>query len=103
MVEEKTALILIIIGGIFALLSGLYSIVAGKALISTLTNGAIFGGTTGSTLRITGVIGLIGGIIALTGASRRERNMALVGGILGLIAPCGLSILAIIGALLFKK
>ncbi|NOZ31259.1 MAG: hypothetical protein GXO68_04860 [Crenarchaeota archaeon] len=103
MEKEKIALILIIIGGLFALLSGLYSITAGKALVSTLTNGAIFGETTGTTLRIMGVIGLIGGIIALAGASRKERNLALIGGILGLIAPCGLSILAIIGALLFER
>ncbi|MCE4622327.1 MAG: hypothetical protein F7B19_03325 [Desulfurococcales archaeon] len=103
MEKEKIALVLIIIGGLFALISGLYSITAGKAVISTLTNGAIFGGTTGTTLRIMGVIGVIGGIITLAGGSRKARNLALIGGILGLIAPCGLSILAIIGALLLER
>lgn len=103
MERETIAVILIAIGGLFAIVSGVYSITAEKALISTLTQGAFFGGVTGSLIRGMGIVGFIGGVISLIGVSRRERAVALLGGIIGLIAPCGLSLLAVIGALLLGE
>ncbi len=95
--------ILAVIGALLALLSGLYSVFADKPLIAALTNGAILGGLGGSQLDVMGVVGVFGGILALASAVAGLWLGVVVGGILGLIAPCGLAILAIIGGILMKK
>ena len=101
--NSKIGAVLVVIGGLLALLSGIYSIVADQPLVARLTGGTILGGLHGSSLDAMGVVGLIGGLVALASALRSSWLGSLLGGLLGLAAPCGLALLAIIGAILMKK
>ncbi len=93
----ETWKVLVAIGGLLALLAGLASIATGTPLAQTL-----FGVTLveGSIVRVMGVIGLVGGLTSLYSLRDGNPKLGLVGGVLGLLAPCGLSILAVIGGVL---
>ena len=91
---------LVIIGALFAIIAGLSSIVIGKPLITLLTGIVI---VSGNILPYLGLIGIIGGLIAFYGLKKNDKLIVFVGGVLGLISPCGLSILAIIGSLMMPK
>lgn len=96
----ETWKILVAVGGVLALLAGLVSLATGTPLAEM-----IFGVTlvSGSIVRILGVIGVIGGLVALNGFRTGDAKQGLIGGVLGLLAPCGLSILAVIGGILGMK
>ncbi|MEB3861550.1 MAG: hypothetical protein GSR84_04930 [Desulfurococcales archaeon] len=86
--------ILVAIGGLLALLAGLASMATGAPLAQTLFGVTLVEGTT---VRVMGVIGLVGGLTSLYSLRDGNPKLGLVGGVLGLLAPCGLSILAVIG------
>lgn len=88
------------IGGILAVIAGIVSIATRKPLASHL-----FGLTLieGNILIITGLVALIGGLIALYYSYRGNGLYVIIGGILGLVAPCALSVLAIIGGYLMLR
>ena len=105
MIDVETPRILAYIGGMAAIVGGLTSIVAKKPLISILLGlaGVNFVPIEGGILLVLGFIGLIGGIAAIYFATRGDGAKAMIGGVLGLLAPCGLSILAIIGGYLMSR
>ncbi len=96
----ETWKILVAAGGVLALLAGIVSIVIGKPLAEML-----FGFTlvSGSIVRVLGVVGVIGGLVALNGFRTGDARQGLIGGVLGLLAPCGLAILAVIGGFMGMK
>ena len=76
------------------------SVITQKPLITHLTGISLI---EGSILLVTGVIAIIGGLIALYYSYRGNGLHVIVGGTLGLIAPCALSALAIIGGYLMLR
>jgi hypothetical protein len=88
------------IGGVLAVVSGAVSVITQKPLITHLTGISLI---EGSILLATGVIAIIGGLIALYFSYKGNGLYVIVGGILGLIAPCALSALAIIGGYLMLR
>ena len=88
------------IGGVLAVVSGAVSVITQKPLITHLTGISLI---EGGILLVTGVIAIIGGLIAIYYSYRGNGLYVIVGGILGLIAPCVLSILAIIGGYLMLR
>jgi len=88
------------IGGALAVVSGAVSAITQKPLITHLTGISLI---EGSILLVTGLIAIIGGLIAIYFSYRSIGLYVIVGGILGLIAPCALSVLAIIGGYLMLK
>ncbi len=88
------------IGGVLAVVFGAVSIITQKPLITHLTDISLI---EGSILLMTGVIAIIGGLIALYFSYRGNGLCVIIGGILGLIAPCALSALAIIGGYLMLR
>jgi len=93
----ETWKILGIIGGIFALVAGVVSIATGVPLATKLFGLNL---VEGGIVKGMGIIGLIGGLLSLYSSSAGKASLLLLGGILGLLAPCGLSILAVIGGVL---
>jgi hypothetical protein len=91
---------LIIIGAVFAVIAGLTSITTGKPLITLLTGFTVISGDITPYL---GLIGFIGGLVALYGFKKNDKMIIFIGGVLGLLSPCGLSILTIIGSLMMPK
>lgn len=87
-------------GGILAIVAGIVSIATRKPLASY-----IFGLTLveGNVLIIMGLIGLLGGLVAIYYSYRGNGLYVIIGGILGLLAPCALSILAVIGGYLMLR
>ena len=88
------------IGGVLAVVSGAVSVITQKPLITHLTGISLI---EGSILLATGVIAIIGGLIALYYSYRGNGLYVIIGGILDLIAPCVLPILAIIGGYLMLR
>jgi hypothetical protein len=91
---------LIIIGAVFAVIAGLTSITTGKPLITLLTGFTVIAADITPYL---GLIGFIGGLTALYGFKIKSKETVFVGGVLGLIAPCALSILTVIGGLMLES
>ncbi|MEN2999766.1 MAG: hypothetical protein ABDH61_04245 [Acidilobaceae archaeon] len=89
-------------GGALAVVSGIVSITLQKPLISVLT-GISLGFIPASLLPVLGGIGIIGGLMALYFSYARAPLYVMIGGILGLAPPCGLSVLAIIGGYLMMR
>lgn len=87
-------------GGLLAIIAGLVSILTQRPLITHLTGITLI---EGSVLIITGLIALIGGLIAIYFSYRRIGLYVIIGGILGLLAPCVLSVIAIIGGYLMLR
>lgn len=98
----NTPQILGMVGGALAVVSGLVSLLTRKPLISHLT-GIELGFLSESLLPILGIVGILGGLIALYFSYTRVPMYVIIGGILGLAPPCGLSILAIIGGYLMMQ
>ncbi|MCE4601877.1 MAG: hypothetical protein F7B18_01700 [Desulfurococcales archaeon] len=90
----ETWRILVAIGGILALLAGLTSLATGTPLAEMLFGLNLVEGTI---VRVMGIIGIVGGLIALYAVQGSNPRLGLVGGVLGLLAPCGLAILAVVG------
>ncbi len=88
------------LGGVFAVLSGLISALTQKPTIYYITGAEPLAG---SILIVTGIIAIIGGLLVFYGASRNSYPQVILGGVLGLIAPCILSVLAIIGGFLMAR
>jgi glycerol-3-phosphate acyltransferase PlsY len=88
------------IGGALAVVSGTVSHSTQKPLIAYLTG---ISPIEGSILVWTGVIAMIGGLMALYFSYKGNGLYTIVGGILGLTAPCGLSVLAAIGGYLMLR
>jgi len=88
------------IGGALATIAGAVSVITQKPLITHLTGITL---VEGSILLLTGIIAIIGGLIALYFSYRNVGLYVIVGGVLGLIAPCALSILAVIGGYLILR
>jgi len=88
------------IGGVLAVISGAVSVITQKPLITHLTGISLI---ECSILLVTGVIAIIGGLIALYYSYRGNGLYVIVGGVPGLIAPCVLPALAIIGGYLMLR
>ncbi len=88
------------VGGILAVISGIVSVVTRKPLATHLFGLALI---EGNVLLVTGAIAIIGGLIALYYSYRGRGLYVVIGGILGLLAPCVLSVLAIIGGYLMLR
>ncbi len=93
------ARILAYLGGLFAIVSGLVSAATQKPMIYYIAGTAPL---SGSPLIATGIIAVIGGLLVFYGTSKNNPGQVIIGGILGLIAPCILSILAVIGGLMLR-
>ncbi|BAA80626.1 hypothetical protein APE_1626 [Aeropyrum pernix K1] len=102
----ETPKILAYLGGIFAIIAGLVSLATAVPLGSHLLEAA---GVieepiiSGSIVRLLGVVGIIGGVAAAYFAREENGQYVIAGGVLGLLAPCVLSILAIIGGYMMLK
>lgn len=90
----------IIIGGIIVLIASLVSITTREPLIDHLIKILLI---TGDAVIGLGIIGLIGSLTTLYGVYKNNWKYMVSGGILGLFAPCILSILSIIGGVLEIK
>jgi hypothetical protein len=88
------------IGGALAVVAGTVSTVTLKPLITHLTGISFI---EGSILVWLGHLGIIGGLVALYFAYKGNGLYTMIGGLLGLTAPCGLSILAVIGGYLMQR
>ncbi len=88
------------IGGALAVVSGAVSHSTQKPLITYLTGISLI---EGSILVWTGVIAMIGGLMALYFSYKGNGLYTMIGGVLGLTAPCVLSALAIIGGYLMQR
>jgi len=88
------------IGGVLAVIAGLVSAITQKPLATHLFGISL---VEGSLLIATGVIAIIGGLLAIYFSYKGNGLYVVVGGVLGLIAPCILSILAVIGGLLMMR
>lgn len=97
------ARVLVAIGSLAAVIAGLHSIITGEPVIAALTGGAFLGGLRGGVVEAMGVVGVLGGALALYSTYSGSWRGAVAGGILGLAAPCGLSLLAIIGGVLMRR
>lgn len=101
----ETGRLLAYIGGVGAIIAGATSILARKPLVSVLLGaiGVDFVPIEGSILIVLGVIGIAGGVIAIYSSTRGDAEKTMIGGAVGLLAPCGLSLLAVIGGYLMRK
>jgi hypothetical protein len=88
------------IGGALAVVAGTVSTVTLKPLITHLTGISLI---EGNILVWLGHLGIIGGLVALYFAYKGNGLYTMIGGLLGLTAPCGLSILAVIGGYLMQR
>ena len=85
------------LGGALAVVSGAVSHSFQKPLITYLTGISLI---EGYILVFAGLIAMIGGLMALYYSYKGNGQYVIVGGVLGLTAPCALSVLAIIGGYL---
>ncbi|QGA55242.1 hypothetical protein GFS03_11975 [Sulfolobus sp. E5-1-F] len=88
------------IGGIIALIASLVSIITREPLIDHLIRILLI---TGDAVIGLGIIGLIGSLTTIYGVYKNNWKYMVSGGIVGLFAPCILSILSIIGGILEIK
>ena len=89
-----------VLGGLLALVAGIVSIATRTPLITHLTGIEML---SGGVLVFLGSIGVVGGLLAVYGGAQSRPLHAIIGGILGLLAPCGLALLAIIGGVLLYR
>ena len=96
----ETGKVLALVGGLAAAVAGVVSISTSIPLVSHLL---IVAGVIesplieGDIVRLGGLIGLIGGVAAVYYTYKGDGTKVMAGGAAGLLAPCGLSLLAIIG------
>ncbi|QGA68031.1 hypothetical protein [Sulfolobus sp. E11-6] len=88
------------IGGIIALIASLVSIITREPLIDHLIRILLI---TGDAVIGLGIIGFIGSLTTIYGVYKNNWKYMVSGGIVGLFAPCILSILSIIGGILEIK
>jgi hypothetical protein len=88
------------IGGALAVVAGLVSTITKTPLITHLTGISLI---EGYILVWTGHIAIIGGLMALYFTYKGNGLYTIIGGVLGLTAPCGLSALAVIGGYLMQR
>lgn len=85
------------IGGLITIIASLTSIVTREPLINHLVK---ILAVSGDAVIGLGIIGLIGSIVTFYGVYKNDWKLMIEGGIVGLFAPCVLSILSIIGGLI---
>ncbi|WP_338599195.1 hypothetical protein V6M85_09460 [Sulfolobus tengchongensis] len=85
------------IGGIITLIASFISIITREPLIDHLVKILLI---TGDVVIGLGIVGLIGSLTTLYGVYKSDWKYMISGSILGLFAPCILSILGIIGGAL---
>jgi hypothetical protein len=103
MVSPKS---LAIVGGILAVIAGLVSLGTAEPLVSHLLKAAGLIGEplfSGTFVRVLGVIGLAGGAGAIYFANKGDGAKTMAAGVAGLLAPCGLAVLSIIGGYMMQK
>jgi hypothetical protein len=91
---------LAVAGGVLAAVAGVVSIATQVPLITHLAGAEL---VSGPVLIPLGALGILGGLLALYGGLRAKPGYAVMGGALGLLAPCGLSLLAVIGGALMRR
>ena len=92
--------LLVVIGGLAAAVSGFASIATGTPLGERLLGINL---VEGSIVRVMGAVGVFGGVLSLYSAARGNARLGLLGGLLGLLAPCALSLLAVAGGLIGSR
>lgn len=88
------------IGGIITLIASVTSIATKEPLIYHLAK-VLF--ITGDVVLGLGIIGFIGSLVTFYGVYKANWKYMISGGVLGLFAPCILSVLSIIGGVLEAK
>jgi hypothetical protein len=88
------------LGGALAVVAGAVSTITLKPLITHITGISLI---EGSILVWLGHLGMIGGLMALYFTYKGNGLYTMLGGVLGLTAPCALSALAIIGGYLMQR
>jgi len=91
---------LALIGGLLAVVAGIVSMSTKTPLIAHLTGIEL---VSGSILLPLGALGVVGGLLALYGGLYGKPTYTMIGGLVGLLAPCGLSLLAVVGGALMRK
>lgn len=96
---------LAMVGGALAFIAGVVSLATQKPLAYHLFNaiGVGFPEIKGVVIAILGIIGMAGGLGAIYFASKGDAQKTMIAGVAGLLAPCGLAILSIIGGYLMQK
>ncbi len=89
-----------VVGGLLAFIAGIVSIATRVPLVTHLTGAELL---SGDVLIFLGAIGVVGGLLAVYGGLQLKAPHTIAGGVLGLLAPCGLSVLAIIGGALLLR
>jgi|GEM_PF-3847298 len=100
-VRDYVGQALVVIGGLGALINAILEFATTKTLLETL--GAFTLALEATYYYVLGVIGLIGALVAFYGAYKKDRNLSVVGGVLGIISICVIPVLAIIGGFLYSK
>ena len=94
---------LVYVGGVAAILGGLSSIVYKTPLIQKVLNISLPAFFSGEILLVLGAVGLLGGLVALYGGYKKDWKLSIIGGAVGLLSPCILSLLAIVGGILMRN
>jgi hypothetical protein len=82
-----------------SIVAGLFSVFIGTTLIQMITGWSL---VSGSILPYIGLLGIMGGCLALYGMVINENQVVIIGGILGFFSPSFLSVLSVIGGLLMR-
>lgn len=101
----STGKILAMVGGALAFIAGVVSLATQKPLAYHLLGlvGIEFLPIQGPIVAVLGLIGIAGGLAAIYFANRGEGRMTMYAGAAGLLAPCGLAVLAIAGGYMIQK
>lgn len=96
---------LAMVGGALAFVAGVVSLATQKPLAYHLFNaiGIPFPEIKSIVIAILGIIGIIGGLGTIYFANKGDAQKTMIAGVAGLLAPCGLAILAIVGGYLMQK
>lgn len=100
-VKDYVGQVLVAIGGLGALVNAILEFAYNKTTLETL--GAFTLAFEPTYYYVLGVIGLIGALVAFYGAYKKDRNLSIVGGVLGIISICVIPVLAVIGGFLYTK
>ncbi len=96
---------LAMVGGALAFIAGVVSLATQKPLAYHLFKaiGLPFPEIQGLIIAVLGIIGIAGGLGAIYFANKGDAQKTMIAGVAGLLAPCGLAVLAIIGGYLMQK
>lgn len=100
-----TGKILAMVGGALAFIAGVVSLATQKPLVYHILSlvGVDFLLIQGPIVAVLGVIGIIGGLAAIYFANKGDGKRTMYAGVAGLLAPCGLAVLAIAGGYMIQK